>query len=57
MYILTGVTYLLAAAEAFTSAHLAHFDVSDDLSFRFKPSFEPVANSGMALGLGVQFKF
>ena len=57
MYILTGVTYLLAAAEAFTSAHLAHFDVSDDLSFRFKPSCEPVANSGMALGLGVQFKF
>jgi hypothetical protein len=57
MYILTGVTYLLAAAEAFTSAHLAHFDVSDDLSFRVKPSFEPIGVSGNALGLGVQFKF
>lgn len=57
MYILTGVTYLLAAAEAFTSAHLAHFDVSDDLSFRVKPSFEPIGVSGNAFGLGVQLKF
>ncbi len=57
MYIFTGVTYLLAAAEAFTSAHLAHFDVSDDLSFRVKPSFEPVSVSGTAFGLGIQMKF
>ena len=57
MYILTGVTYLLAAAEAFTSAHLAHFDVKDDLSFRVKPSFEPVGATGNAFGMGVQFKF
>ncbi len=57
MYILTGVTYLLAAAEAFTSAHLAHFDVNDDLSFRIKPSFEPISASDNALGLGIQMKF
>jgi Family of unknown function (DUF5683) len=57
MYIFTGVTYLLAAAEAFTSAHLAHFDVSDELSFRVKPSFEPVGVAGNAFGLGVQLKF
>ena len=57
MYILTGVTYLLAAAEAFTSAHLAHFDVNDDLSFKIKPSFEPVATTGNAFGLGVQLRF
>ncbi len=57
MYILTGVTYLLAAAEAFTSAHLAHFDVNDDLSFHIKPSFEPISVSGNALGLGIQLKF
>ncbi len=57
MYILTGVTYLLAAAEAFTTAHLAHFDVSDDLSFRVKPSFEPVWSTGTAFGAGVQLKF
>jgi hypothetical protein len=57
MYILTGVTYLLAAAEAFTTAHLAHFDVSDDLSFRVKPSFEPVWVTGTAFGAGVQLKF
>ena len=57
MVIFTGVAYLLSAAEAFTSAHLAHFDVSDDLSMRIKPSFEPVAASGSAFGLGVQLKF
>ena len=57
MYILTGVTYLLAAAEAFTSAHLAHFDVNDDLSLRVKPSFEPVGATGNAFGMGIQFKF
>ena len=57
MYILTGVTYLLAAAEAFTSAHLAHFDVKDDLSLRLKPSFEPVTASGNAFGMGIQLKF
>lgn len=57
MYILTGVTYLLAAAEAFTSAHLAHFDVNDNLSLRLKPSFEPVTASGNALGMGIQLKF
>jgi hypothetical protein len=57
MYILTGVTYLLAAAEAFTSAHLAHFDVKDDLSLRVKPSFEPVGATGNAFGMGIQLKF
>jgi hypothetical protein len=57
MYILTGVTYLLAAAEAFTSAHLAHFDVNDNLSLRIKPSFEPVTVSGNAFGMGIQLKF
>ncbi|MBL7816822.1 MAG: hypothetical protein JNL70_17505 [Saprospiraceae bacterium] len=57
MYILTGVTYLLGAAEAFTSAHLAHFDVNDNLSFRVKPSFEPLVASGNVFGLGLQLKF
>ena len=57
MYILTGITYLLAAAEAFTSAHLAHFDVNDDLTFQIKPSFEPISAAGNALGLGIQLKF
>ncbi len=56
-YILTTVGYLLAGIEAFTAAHLAHFDVKDDLSFRLKPSFEPVPMQGNAVGIGLQIRF
>ena len=56
-YILTTVGYLLAGVEAFTAAHLAHFDVNDDLSFRLKPSFEPVPMQGNAVGIGLQLRF
>ena len=54
-YVFTAVWYILTAAEAFTAAHLAHFDVRDDLSFRLKPSFEPVG--GNAVGIGIQMRF
>ena len=56
-YILTTIGYLLAGVEAFTAAHLAHFDVKDDLGFHVKPSFEPVPMQGSAVGLGLQLKF
>jgi hypothetical protein len=56
-YILTIVGYLLAGVEAFTAAHLAHFDVKDDLSMHLKPSFEPVPLQGSAVGMGIQIKF
>lgn len=56
-YILTTVAYLLAGIEAFTAAHLAHFDVKDDLSMHIKPSFEPVPMQGNAVGIGIQIRF
>jgi Family of unknown function (DUF5683) len=56
-YVLTFVGYLLTGVEAFTSAHLAHFDVKDDLSLHLKPSFEPVPTQGNAVGLGIQLRF
>ena len=56
-YVLTVVGYLLAGVEAFTAAHLAHFDVNDDLSLHLKPSFESVPLQGNAVGLGFQIKF
>ncbi len=56
-YILTAVAYLLAGVEAFTAAHLAHFDVKDDLSLHLKPSFEPVPMQGNAVGIGLQLRF
>lgn len=56
-YIFCGVWYIITAAEAFTTAHLAHFDVSDDLSFRLKPSFETLPLAGNMAGLGVHINF
>jgi hypothetical protein len=56
-YVLTTVAYLLAGVEAFTAAHLAHFDVKDDLSLHLKPSFEPVPLQGNAVGFGIQLRF
>ena len=55
-YLALGVTYLLVVTDAFVDAHLYKFDVSDDLSLRFKPSFEtsngaPVFGMGIALSL------
>jgi hypothetical protein len=56
-YILTTAGYLLAGVEAFTSAHLAHFDVNDDLSLQIKPSFESVPIQGNTMGLGFKMTF
>jgi hypothetical protein len=56
-YVLTTVAYLLAGVEAFTAAHLAHFDVKDDLSLQIKPSFESVPMQVGAMGLGFKMTF
>jgi hypothetical protein len=46
--------YLLQIAEAATTAHLKTFDVSDELSMRFKPKIEPISIQGTpALGVGL----
>ncbi|MFK8006203.1 MAG: DUF5683 domain-containing protein [Saprospiraceae bacterium] len=55
-YIGIGLAYILTAAEAYTTAHLLTFDVSDDLSMQFKPSFDVNPSSGMTIGFGVNFK-
>ena len=55
-YIGSGLAYILTAAEAYTTAHLLTFDVSDDLSMQFKPSFDFIPSSGMTIGFGVNFK-
>jgi len=55
-YIGIGLAYILTAAEAYTTAHLLTFDVSDDLSMQFKPSLDVIPSSGMTVGFGVNFK-
>ncbi|MCC6727173.1 MAG: hypothetical protein IT258_21900 [Saprospiraceae bacterium] len=52
------VLHIIQTAEAFVDCHLKTFDVSDDLSFKFKPSLEQTfASQYPALGLGVAFSF
>ena len=48
-YLITFGLYLLQATEAFVDAHLRDFDVSEDLSFKIKPSMEytPVFNQAV----------
>jgi Family of unknown function (DUF5683) len=56
-YALTAIIYLLSGVEAFTTAHLLNFDVSDDLSLRLKPSFEGGTPYGQTVGLGISLSF
>ncbi len=49
---LFGVT-LLSVADAFVECHLKDFDVSDDLSFEWKPTLLSTPGWGNAAGVGV----
>lgn len=51
-YMALGFSYLLSATDAFVDAHLASFDVSDDLSLRMKPSVQTGATGQPAFGIG-----
>lgn len=46
-FVLTGVAYALNVVDAAVDAHLYYFDISDDLSARFRPSvqYSPWQNS------------
>lgn len=49
----TIIVHLLNGVEAFATAHLLNFDVSDDLSFRLEPNFQNTYQGNAALGFGV----
>lgn len=57
MYMVFGAIYALGAVDAFVDAHLSGFDVSDDLSFKIKPSMEPLLANNNAVGLSFIIKF
>ncbi len=57
-YIGIFILHIFQTAEAFVDCHLKTFDVSDDLSFHFKPSLEQsYASQYPAMGVGVAFTF
>ncbi|PSL07931.1 DUF5683 domain-containing protein [Cecembia rubra] len=49
--------YALNIIDAQVDAHLSSFDVSDDLSFRFEPSFETLTAGGSIFGLSMKINF
>lgn len=58
-YLFLGITYLLSITDAFVDAHMAYFDVSDDLTFKLEPAiqsgqggFGPSFGIGIHVGLG-----
>ena len=55
-YIGIGAVYLFNVIDAFVSAHLTTFDVSDDLSFRIQPSVNTTF-VGSTVGAGLVFHF
>lgn len=54
-YIGLFAVYFLTATDAFVTAHLSTFDVSDDLSIRILPSFTPTYDGQLTPGLSFQF--
>ncbi|MFN4080127.1 MAG: DUF5683 domain-containing protein [Saprospiraceae bacterium] len=55
--IIFGFAYLLSVADAYVDAHLASFDVSDDLTLRLRPSIQGAPAGPPALGLGIRCAF
>jgi len=49
----TLIVHLLNGVEAFATAHLINFDVSDDLSFKFEPNLENSNYGGATMGFGL----
>ncbi|HHJ51426.1 MAG TPA: hypothetical protein ENJ88_11065 [Phaeodactylibacter sp.] len=56
-YIGFTAVYALTLADAFVDAHLAGFDVNDDLSLQLRPIIERDAFGGVVQGGGVVFVF
>lgn len=52
-----GFVYLLQVTDAYVDAHLHSFDVSDDLSLRFKPKIGITSGLGATFGAGVSLEF
>jgi Family of unknown function (DUF5683) len=55
-WIFLTIWHIFCAAEAFTAAHLAHFDVSEDLSWQIRRGLE-LSPATTANGFGIQLKF
>lgn len=57
-YLFLGITYLLVVTDAFVDAHLASFDVSDDLTLKIVPDIQSGSGAfGASFGVGIRLGF
>jgi len=49
--------YFIQIVDAHVDAHLIEFDVNQDLSVRFEPTFTPLNYGGSSYGMAIKFKF
>ncbi len=55
-YIGLVLVQALGGVDAFVDAHMAGFEINEDLTMKIKPTIEPSIASGTALGIGVSFQ-
>lgn len=55
--IFMGLLYVANIVDAMVDAHMYEFDVSDDLSMKIGPSFEPISTNMYAASAGLRLSF
>lgn len=56
-YIATGIIYVLQVVDAAVDAHLYHFNISDDLTLRWRPQVIHNRNQGAYAGVNLSLHF
>ncbi len=54
-YITLGAIYLAQILEAYVAAHLIDFDIDEDISIQFKPSYEEEYDGKVGFGAALKF--
>ena len=57
LYIIGGVAYVLNIIDAYVDAHLANFDINDDLSFKAEPGIQFLSGSEPVASVKISFNF
>ncbi|AFL85639.1 hypothetical protein Belba_3125 [Belliella baltica DSM 15883] len=56
-FVVFGLIYALNIVDAQVDAHLSGFDISDDISLIYEPSYETLTAGGQLVGVSLKLKF
>lgn len=56
-FVVFAAIYALNIVDAQVDAHLSSFDISDDISLIFEPSYETLTAGGQLIGVSLKLKF